>query len=545
MGVALGMGFALAPTARAGEITVAAPTGSAIQAALDAAARDGSIDTVTLTAGAYTLDRALRVPTGLTLRGRTDNPADTVLRYAGNDTAIIDLTDRSGVTVTGLTLDGSAGSAGIGVLAWGANQQSQNLALTNLDIRHIGNTAPAADPQQFGVFLAGNVSGSRITGNTITDINPASQWSAGIRIAHGSSGNTVEHNTIATTGRGGILANDHATDLVIRHNAIADTGRAGDGNDFGLGIELWNGSHRSVVEHNTMDRWLSIDASDFVAVRHNTVRGHGGPDAFAGLEFVSSRYLVAADNSVDDGSHLGISISGDEATRHGLFLRNTVKNADTWGVQVFGQREGVDQLYFRDNAFTGAAPDGNTLYGAAGDGIRLLGNVDDLVFDGNTIADNAGRAIDILADGNPDVVFINNRVDDNGNNHTPTDAAGNARGDATSSPTLAEPGAAEPTAAQPPAGGGEPPLSLEFAGIEAPVLVLWDAGEGTPRATGSAVLPFSDLHPGQTVSAVAWDAQGRAAFAEFTMGNVPEPAIAAGLLLIFTGLQRRRSARCN
>ncbi len=514
--------------AAADTLTVTTPTGAAIQAALDRAAGDPGIDTVRLDAGVpFVVDSSLRVPTGVTLRGATDNPADTVLRYTGQDTAVLDLTDRSDVTLHGFTVDGSSGRAGIGVLAWGASRPSNNVHVEALDIRHIGNDAPGTDPHQFGVFFGGDVFDSTVTRTAITDINPGSEWSAGIRVAHGSSRNTFTHNTVTTTGRGGILANNDAADLYIAHNTIDDTGRAGNGRDFGLGIELWEGSDRSVVEHNVVDRWLSVDSSDGVAVRHNVVHGRGGPDAFAGLEFVSSEDFVASDNVVNGGSHLGISISGSGATRHGLFLRNVVRDADTWGIQVFGEAGGVEKLYFRENLFADTQPDGNTLYGSEGDAIRLLGNVDDLVFDANTIADNAGAAFADLSAGNPDVTFVDNEVEDNGNDATP-------QADAPLITTASLGDASVPSDPSPGWSTDGETLTLEFAGIAEATRVLWDLGEGAPLTTNHAGLPVALLRAGLTVSAVAWDADGGSAYAEFTAERLPEPA--AWLLLGAAGV---------
>jgi len=86
-------------------------------------------------------------------------------------------------------------------------------------------------------------------------------WGAGIRLGHGSSRNRVEDNAISNTGRGGILCNDGSTDLVIRNNTVGGSGGEG------LGIELWGGCHRSLVEDNQIDHWLSLDLSDYCAVR--------------------------------------------------------------------------------------------------------------------------------------------------------------------------------------------------------------------------------------------------------------------------------------
>ena len=68
----------------------------------------------------------------------------------------------------------------------------------------------------------------------------------------GLGANQVLGNVIRNTGRGGIFG-AQSTDLVIRHNRVTGSGGPG------LGIEIWGGCPRSLIEDNTVDHWISVD----------------------------------------------------------------------------------------------------------------------------------------------------------------------------------------------------------------------------------------------------------------------------------------------
>ena len=228
---------------------------------------------------------------------------ETVLHYGGDTPAILELVGVSGVVLRGFTLDGEGSGASVGIAASGGRGHR----LEGLRIAHLSG---AGEEGPLGIAFREGVTDSVIVDCEIVDIGVESEWGAGVRLSWGSSRNRVEGNVVSRTGRGGILANDDCVELVICGNTITHTGLAGDGLDFGLGIELWNGSHDSVVEDNRLDRWLSIDTSHRVAVRRNRVDPAGGMDALAGLELVDSRGVVFSDNVVERGTHLGVSVSG-------------------------------------------------------------------------------------------------------------------------------------------------------------------------------------------------------------------------------------------
>ncbi len=526
-GVGLAMAAMAAPC-RADEVLVITPTGSAIQAALDAAALDPAVDTVRLADGVtYEVSQPLRVFSGLTLAG-PEAPTGAKPTLMDTSTvgggAILDLTDQSNVTVTGLTIDGSGGQADVGVLAWGETVGSTNIAVTGLDVRDIGNTLPGADPNQFGVFFAGDVTDSRIAANTIDGVLPSSAWSAGVRVANGSSRNVIEYNTIRRTGRGGILANDGSADLYIRRNDVSESALGDDGFSAGFGIELFNGSDRSVVEHNTVDRWISVDHSDFVALRQNDVTLPPGEGSFAGIELVDNSFVVVADNRVDGAVNFGVSLTADEPVSRGLFLLNEIRGANRFGVQLFGDAADARGLFFRENTIADSAPPPGSTNPVRGSGVHLLGDVDEVVFEANTITGNAADAVLLSAPPSDFLVFLDNAIAGNGDDTLPA-------GVATEQPpgdVFVDPNAGEN-------------LTLAFAGIGAPVLVLWDLGRGAPITSTSATLPVPYTETGTYLAAVAWDALGRSAYAEVRQVPLPEPATALGVTLaVSTGIRRRR-----
>lgn len=486
-------------------------TGDAIQRALDAA-RPGQ--TVQLAADTtYRLDAPLAVPSGVTLAGAGHG---TVLRSTHNGEAIIDLTNRSNATVRDLTLNGADGQNIYGVLAWAEGKPTVGgLSLTGLNIQNIrGN---GNDQGEFGVFFAAGVTDSLIARNTIVNIDPDSPWSAGVRLAHGSTGNTVADNLVDTTGRGGILANDGSGDLVIRGNTVTRTGLAGDTLDLGLGIEVHTDVDRTVIEDNRVDRWLSVAVSDDVAVRRNVVGDGTGDVSFTGLELVDSERVIFSDNVVDGNAHLGISISGNGDTRHALFDNNRVEGATTFGVQVQGTDDlaaggTAEKIYFHDNKILGTTGE-DALYENTGEGYRENQNVGAVTLDGNVIEDADDRT-----------------------------GGGYAVNSLLISPTLLALG---DTPGYTLVEGGQP-ITLEFAGLAGDVeFVLWDLGEGTPRSTnGTTLVPDVELEAGTLITAVGWDASGGASL-QHAIVVVPEPAAAAALLIASGGLLalRRRDLR--
>ena len=470
-------------------------------------------DTVFFPAGTYHVSGSITGKTGVRLEGASG----AVLLYVGTSADIIlSLNAMSNVTVTGLTLDGNNSA----LVTQGIQASNgSGIRLENLTIQNIGNISTWGP---HGILFSPSVTDSTITNNTITNIGTGTAWGAGIRLAHGSSRNRVENNTIADTGRGGILCNDNSTDAVICNNTV--TGSGGDG----LGIELWVDCHRGLVEDNTVDHWISIAFVDYCAVRRNTISDKSGVYKFIGIEGISQNSIYT-DNLVDDGSHLGISLSGDVAKDYAIWARNTINKSSTWGVQFQGENVGCAYHYFYQNKFLNTNRDqppalyayqgygfrfnGNCHYisfeenefsNNEGGGFQLLGNINQISFVNNRITDNAGYSI---VDGfGSDVEWEGNIVSGNGVNNTIT-----SRGFSSTKPVAAFTSSSTALTGQAVSFTNtsyDPDGSIEY--------VLWDFGDGLPSTD------FNPTHiytkPGNyTVSLVVWDNAGRGKLANETL----------------------------
>ena len=253
---------------------------SAAIAAAVAASQAG--DTVFFPAGTYLTDDAIRPHSGTSLVGAGRDA--TIVRYVGTALLpLVELEGQSDVEVAALTLDGGANAnAENGI--HGANGSGHRLH--DLTIRDL---VQGAGFGPHGIYFSTAVTDSEIRDNLITDMAPGSQWGAGMRISQGSSRNVVMRNVIAVTGRGGVLNDNGSVDLVIRDNVITGSG-------VGLGIELFRGCDRAIVEDNAIDHWLSLDTSSYCAVRRNIVSDTTGTIKIIGLD--------VADVFVPDGAPL-------------------------------------------------------------------------------------------------------------------------------------------------------------------------------------------------------------------------------------------------
>ena len=369
---------------------------AAIDAAITAAA---SGDTVYFPSGTYCVSRSVVGKSGIRLEGTTGS----VLQYVGTTAdCFLSLHSVSDVTVAGLTLDGeNSGKVSQGISAGNASK----IVLRNLTIQNLGKT-DGWGPH--GILFDPAVTDSSITNNKITNIATSSAWGAGIRLSNGSSRNIIESNAISNTGRGGILCNDACTDLVVRANTITGSG------GVGLGIELWGGCPRGLIEDNRVDHWISLDSSDFCAVRRNTVSDKSGIYKFAGLEAIAQN-CVFTDNLIDGGAQVGISLSGVSPKEYVLWARNTVKACGTWATQLQGDSGGIAYQYFYRNKFLSAKRnDPQAMYPNQGNGFRFNDNCHYVSLDSNEIKDNEGDGIQ-FSSGLSQLSFTNNVI--RGNSH--------------------------------------------------------------------------------------------------------------------------------
>jgi PKD repeat protein len=507
-----------------------------IQATIDSARPH---QTIRLAPGRYELDTRLVVTKhDLSLRGASTGR--TVLTYTGPPA---DLDEPS--TYPMLMIDGSADvelsrltfdGAGSGLVNAIRAHDSARLSLHHLLVKDF------ATDEAIGIHLTGDefefpevgnpdesdysggVLDSLITHNRFENIATRSEWGAGVRVSWGSMRNTIAYNRIHRTGRGGILANNGAKDLYVHHNVVTESGLT----EEGLGIELWGDSGRGVVEDNRIDHWLSLQNSDYTAVRRNVVSDKSGDvPKFIGLENAETANNVFTDNKVDSGQQIGISISGEVPKNHVVWSRNTVRNMVQWGAQIQGEDDGARYQYFYRNTFAETQQgnpyaeypgddgngfrlndgpnesitlDHNLIVDNANLGIQLTDSaeVEGLSFVGNTIAGNADASIDGYPDSAADLEWEGNVVERNGEDIQLT-----SRGFANAKPTA---GFAAPMR-------GRVGVPISFANTSTDpdgsiAFSLWDFGAGRPT---------SDTHPRITynnagvyrVTLVVWDDGGR------------------------------------
>jgi PKD domain/Pectate lyase superfamily protein len=484
-------------------------------------------DTLFFPPGTYQISAPIEPNTGTILLG--DTVGVSTIRFEGfQDGALIQIDDRSDVEVGFLVLDGSDNPRALdGIVA----SASKRLRLHHLRIRRFVETAGFGP---HGIYFSSSVTDAVISDNIIEDIAPFYRWGAGIRLAHGSSRNQVLRNTISNTGRGGIVANDGSTDLVIRQNVISRT------NGTGLGIELWNGCNRAVVEDNTLDHWLSLDASDYVAVRRNVITDPSGKLKFAGLELAGGRFNVFTDNVVDEGAKIGISVSSTTAKEYNFWAYNTIRNASRWGAQIQGETSGASFLYFYSNRFensgVGSTADSkrhgfrvngdthfltleeNFFIGNQGLGLQISGdNIDQFRVLGNTFTENTEASAEI----DPDVsefMWSDNSVSGNGLDVQPA-----SRGVTRSRPLVSIRSSTFAVTGE--------SVSFESKTLnsdERITNVLWDFEDGIP-ATDNVSEHIYTAPGTYRVSLIVWDESGESARAEqeITVFGL-EPTVALG-----------------
>ena len=250
-------------------------------------------DTIRLPEGTFALTEPIRPKSGIKLLGAGQEK--TRLVYKGAKAGVlISLNGCQDVEIAHLTLDGQNNplvQQGIG------GSESRRLWLHHLTIRNL--KAKTWGPH--GILFSGRnptmeggVTDSRITDCRIENIGLEAEYGGGIRLAWGCVRNQVLDNVIHNTGRGGIFG-DHSPELIIRNNRVS--GSHGEG----LGIEIWGGCPRSLIEDNVIDHWLSVDGGTQSAVRRNVVGADDGTLKFLGIEIIA-RDCVVTDNRVQRGA---------------------------------------------------------------------------------------------------------------------------------------------------------------------------------------------------------------------------------------------------
>lgn len=377
--------FALAAlSARAAETRPAGRDSAALAAAIQQCRRG---DTLRLPPGEFELTESLRLKSGIKLLGAGQD--QTRLVYAGEKSApFISLTGCEDVEIAHLTLDGRGRPlVRDGVFA----SSSRRLFLHHLTIRDL---AKGDSSFVHAIMFTGHnptmergVTDSRISDCLIENIGLGAEFGGGIRMAWGSVRNCVDRNVVRNTGRGGIFG-DHSAELVIRHNQVSGSGGEG------LGIEIWGGCPRSLIEDNVIDHWLSVDVSDQTAVRRNVIGVNDDSLKFLGVEIIASNVIVT-DNVLKRGAQIGLSVSNKPKKNNVFWGYNTVRDCAQWGAQFQGESGGIAHHYFYRCDFQQTIRgDPRARYPQdSGYGFRFNGDTRQLVFEDCAFRDNGGFGV--------------------------------------------------------------------------------------------------------------------------------------------------------
>lgn len=538
----------------------------AIQDAISAASAG---DRIVIPAGTFHTRFALLPKGGTAIVGAgRDN---TTLEYIGSATqsesaSVFRLqgSGRNNIEIAEMTIDG------FGIQAGGGEARALNGIYANGTSGHILRDLRIRDivniEQDFsdapgiatGIRYVGGVTGTRIENNEIMNIGVDDIRGTAIR-GNSSGGHVVIGNTIDTIGRTGIHF-AASPDLVIQNNTINNTGLyrgpelerfAGDG----LGIEVFGGSDRSIVEDNTMDRWLSIANTSFTAVRRNTIVSPPELDEreTAGLELASGTDNIFTDNIV--GKRHGQSllmVAGQDRNVERVFVgRNTFNEGDGRAAQLHDSNGRLRQLYFYDNDFINSQGLDSTSFINAG--IRLLSNgngenrplddrgIQDLVFESNRITGNNGhgfRSFDQLGNETLDeLTFIGNTITGNAGDAFNGDRNFNNVEFADSNVVQDNNGSEASPMSNGYANNLAPTTSIVVPSVVrigetvnitfdfsddsglGPGNLLWDLDEGLPLLEANPSVEFQRLGP-HSITLIAWDQTGRASRSTATISVI-------------------------
>lgn len=357
-------------------------------------------DTLRLPAGIFDLGESVRMKSRVKLLGAGQDK--TILIYSSErpDPFIL-INDCEDVEIGHLTLDGRGRALGQDGIRAG---NSRRLNLHHLSIRDL---AKGKSSFVHAIIFSGNnptmdrgVTDSVISDCVIERIGVGAEFGGGIRMAWGSVRNRVERNVIRDTGRGGIFG-DHSPELVIRNNTVSGSGGEG------LGIEIWGGCPRSLIEDNVIDHWLSNDNSDRTAVRRNVISARDGSNKYIGIEIIA-RDCVVTDNVVERGNSIGLSVSNKPVKNNVFWGYNTVKECSQWGAQLQGETGGIAHHYFYRCSFEKAIRgDAKAIYpGDSGHGFRFNGASRDIVFEDCVFGGNGGYGLQFCGDKMDAMTFL-------------------------------------------------------------------------------------------------------------------------------------------
>ena len=459
-------------------------------------------DTVFLAAGTHVLRETVRPSSRTSIRG--EGMEKTRLVYEGTSPCVlIDLSQREEVEISHLLLDARHDpKVQGGIIAHNARK---------LHLHHVGirDLVPSPCFGPHGIHFHGTnpgrekgVTDSLIESCHLKNIGVGAKFGSGIRLAWGSSRNRVENCLIEETGRGGIFADNGSEDVVIRDNTV--TGSGGEG----LGIEVWGGCERAVIEDNEIDHWLSVGGCSWCAARRNVISSATGTYKFCGIEGIGS-HLVITDNRVEGGQKIGLSVSGKQSKEFVYWARNTVRECNQWGAQFQGEAGGIAYHYLVDCRFESMPLDTGPVWypGDEGYGFRINGHCHHLTFELCRFIDNGRAGVQIVGEDVGDLRLLHCLFDGN--------EGGSFRGLEDGMVIEHEP-ELDVSFACPDqvAAGREVQFLPTGSWIQQPRAgLLWDLGDGPSRGEGSPRHTYE--RPGAyKVALIVWDREGTPSRAE-------------------------------
>jgi hypothetical protein len=506
------------------------PEGRDSAALAAAIQRSAAGTTIRLPEGTFELTESVRPKSGVRLLGSGQDK--TVLVYSGDKPdPFISLTDCEDVEIAHLTLDGRGRPLGQDGIRAG---NCRKLRLHHLTIRDL---VKGKSSFVHGIIFSGHnptmergVTDSSISDCRIENVGVGAEYGGGIRMAWGSGRNRVERNIIRATGRGGIFG-DHSAELVIRNNQVSGSGGEG------LGIEIWGGCPRSLIEDNVVDHWISVDQGNQSAVRRNIVGVEDDSLKGYGIEIIASDVIVT-DNLVKRGAAIGLSVSNRPKKNNVFWGYNTIRECLQWGAQLQGETGGIAHQYFYHCTFEKTIRgDPRARYPRdSGHGLRFNGSSRELVFEECTFRDNGGYGVQF---GGPNVdamTFLRCVFANNGQGLVTGLSADKTVEFQGATAGSDKAGAFPPTKAfssVPPVADFWMPMALH-AGAAAPfecaskaaageiVERLWDFNHGIAEVAADPRHTFDQ--PGKyRVTLIVWDAAGRGARAEKIVEVLPAP----------------------
>lgn len=431
---------------------------------------------------------------------------------------LLDTENYSDISIKNITIDGNNETlADTGIFA----KTSDNLFISHVTVKDFARN----DGVLYGIKFSSNVKNSEVSDCTITNIGVNNTYGTAIRLEGNGvlSKNKILRNNISYVGRGGICGYN-SEDLVIQNNIISNSALK----TSNLAIELWQGCHRGVIEDNIMDHRVSIDGSDYCAIRRNSIYNPGTVKGYS-LELIGSDNCIFTNNSAIGGHETGILVANNEPKNYIYWGYNTIKNTKYNGAQLQGNTGFAKYHYFYKTQFLNSAEkngvwfngncdymtfDSCTFSGNASRGLSFSGsNVDHLTIENCSISNNVTEAFGPYS-GYTALELTNNKITGNGSNANPAPAAfGNKKPVAAiSSPATGSVGQA---------------ISFQSSSYDPDegdsiLHLLWDFGDGIPSVDTNPTYTFNKAGT-YRVTLLVWDQAGRGDIVEKTI-TITDPS---------------------